>query len=212
MREFRVVFPQRLTAAEAVPADAPLPPLRAKAAPASPPPPAAQPAPVPVPVDPWQTEVGRQVREEEGQIRAAMAALRAAADEARKQQAGRIDEWQRLAVELALTIATRLMHEHVTRDEFPVEAMVRDMADQLVDDVPASVRLNPADLELLERRLGGEPLLPGADDPRLIPDPAVGRGGCRVDGASGAMLVTDPGRMLQEIRDDLLARMGHAGP
>lgn len=205
--EFRVSFRSRPTTALLVPPDAPLPPLKAAVAlPAS-----APPSSLPSPIDPWQTAVGQQVRAEGEQVRAALDALKRAADQVKGQFDERLDEWQKAAVALAALVATRLMHQQITADEFPIEAMVRDMAAQLMDDDAVSVRLNPADLELLEKRLDGEPLLPGRDDPRLLADATLPRGDCRVDGRAG-MQIADAARSLQELTDDLLRSMGHAGP
>lgn len=206
MHEFRVTFKSRPTAALLVPPDAPLPPLK----PAAVAPPATTPSSPPPPTDPWQTEVGRQVRAEGEQVRAALTALQSAAEQVRGQFHARLDEWQQAAVAMAGLVATRLLHQQIEAGAFPIEEMVRDMAEQLVDDVPVSVRLNPADLELLERRLNGEPLLPGRDDPRLIADWALPRGDCRVDGRAG-MQIADTARTLQELTDELLRSMGHAG-
>lgn len=88
-----------------------------------------------------------------------------------------------------------------------MEAKVRDMLAQAGDD-PATVHLHPADLDVLQARLGG-PLVPGRDDPRFVADPALGRGDCRVE-SKEAVLVSEITRELQEIRDDLLRSFGHA--
>jgi flagellar biosynthesis/type III secretory pathway protein FliH len=144
-------------------------------------------------------------------VEAALAGVRDAVGEYRKDQAGRLRDWQRAAVELALTIATRLLHERVASGEFPMEAKVRDMVAQLGEDAAVTVRLNPADLAVLASRLAGGPLTEGADDPKFVPDDALGRGECRVEGRE-AMLLSDVSRELQEIRDELLRSIAHARP
>jgi flagellar biosynthesis/type III secretory pathway protein FliH len=103
-----------------------------------------------------------------------------------------------------------LLHERVVSDAFPVDTKVRDMIAQLGEDVPVTVRLNPADLQLLKKRLGDQPLLTDRADPRFVPDPAINRGGCQVEGRE-SMLLSDVARELQEIRDDLLRSLDHAG-
>lgn len=213
--ECRVRFPARLRGAAIVPADAPLTPAspsknrgvdtprspkavehQGADAPRSPEPaPAANAAPSPEAI----AEVLR-IETTLGEVRRAVAGLR-------DDQAGRLREWQRAAVELAATLATRLLHDRVAAGDFPMEAKVRDMLAQAGDD-PATVYLHPADLELLQARLGG-PLAPGRDDPRLVADPALGRGDCRVE-SKEAVLVSEITRELQEIRDDLLRSFGHA--
>ncbi|MDB5312218.1 MAG: flagellar assembly protein [Gemmataceae bacterium] len=213
--ECRIRFPGRLSDAVLVSPDAPLPPARSRPETASSPrpTPAPQSAPTP-PADPadfWKTDVARELKADRERIEAVLAKLQAAGAGLREDQADRIREWQRAAVELAVAVATRVLHDRVEGGDFPIEAKVRDMIDELGGDAPATVHLNPADLALLESRLGGEPLLPGRDDPRLVPDPALGRADCRVE-VREAMLVSDVTRELQELRDDLLRRLGNARP
>ena len=220
--ECRVRFPARLTNAVLVPPDAPLPPARPTPGPtqttqATQNPqaqaPAARPAPA-APVNPaefWKTDIARELKADREKIEAVLAKLQAAAAGLREDQGERIGGWQRAAVELAAVIAARLLHDRVEAGDFPVEAKVRDMIAELGADAPATVYLNPADLALLEARLGGEPLLPGQDDPRLTADPSLGRADCRVESREN-LLVSDVGRELQELRDDLLRRLGNARP
>lgn len=211
--EFRVHFPPRLSGAAVVGPTDPLSPSRLPqpTPPPAPTPEPPQPTPAVPPADPWATDIGRELAVDRTRIEAVLVQFRAAADELKRRHQARIEEWRRAAVELALTIATRLLHQRVAAGEFPVEAMVREMAGQLGEDEPVTVRLNPADLELLERRLDGAPLLPGRDDPRLVPDPTLGRGECRVEGREGMMLSEWAGQ-IQELREQLIRSLGHAGP
>ncbi len=162
-----------------------------------------------MPADFWKTDLARELKADRTRIEEVLGRLQAASSELRKDQNERLREWQRAAVELAMTVATRLLHERVATGDFPMEAKVRDMIAQLEEDSPVAIRLNPADIELLESRMGEEPLLPGRDDPRLIPDATLARGDCRVEGKE-TMLLSDIGRELQEIRDELLRSLAHA--
>lgn len=205
-REFRVSLAERLTDAVLVsPAD-PLPPLRRANTPAVEPP-----AARPDPTDFWQTDLAAELAADRRQIEAVLTGVRAAADEIRQQHTDRLREWQRAAVELALSIAAKLLHERVTADEFPMEQMIRDMAGEMTDDEVISVRLNPKDLALLERRLNGEPLLPGAGDPHLVSDPTLARTECRMEGRASVSL-SDLPRQLAQFRDDLLRSLTNARP
>lgn len=90
---------------------------------------------------------------------------------------------QRLAddvLDLALALARRLLGEALTvRRELVVPA-VRDALLQLSESVrPARVVLNPADVELVRRFLEET----GTGACALVPDPAIERGGCRVENA-----------------------------
>ena len=217
--ECRMRFHRPLRRVELVPADAVAPAVRpAPSAPRLEPeptrsaPPATQPptntAP-PAPTDHWPIETERELTLDRERIETVLREVRAAVTGLRQDHEGRLQELQRVAVELALTIATRLLHERVAAGDFPIDAKVRDMIAQLGEDVPVVVRLNPADLELLKGRLGGEPLSADRDDPRFLPDPALARGACQVEGRE-SMLLSDVTRELHDIRDDLLRSLDNA--
>lgn len=209
--ECRLRFHRPLKGIEVVPADsiatAPRntpPAARPEPKPAPVPPPAPAPVPEPAPAaDLSRTEIARERSADRERIEAVLAEIRGDIASLRKERAAKIEDLQRVAIELALTIASRLLHERVVSGDFPMDAKVRDMIAQLGDDVAVSVRLNPTDLELLKDRLGGEPLSQDRDDPRLTPDPTLNRGACQVDGRE-SMLLSDVSRELQDIRDDLL--------
>ncbi len=203
---FRVSFTARLANAAFVSPDAPLPPFRRP----SPPAPITQPLITPlIPQNLSDTAIGRDMAADRKMIQTTLSTIQAKVAELSRQQAANMDGLQNAAVELALTIATRLLHRMVTADEFPVEAMVRDMAAELVNDTPVTVWLNPDDLKLLERRLGGQQLLSG-DAPKLVADASLERCECRVEGGNGSLILSDPARHLAEIRDDLLRNLADA--
>ena len=207
-REVRVSFSLRLHDAAVVHPDAPLPPPAVVAADpwAEDPPP---PPPAPPPTDLWVTEIGAQLSADRKAIEAVLGSIRGAADGLKEQHAARLGEWRTAAVEMGVSIAAKLLHERVSSGEFAVEEIVRGMAADLHDEV-LSVRLNPRDLELLEKRLDGQPLLSDAADPRLIADPQLARGECRME-AKSAVSVSDLPRQLADVRDDLLRRIARAG-
>jgi flagellar biosynthesis/type III secretory pathway protein FliH len=206
-REFRVTLRGSVTHAAIIPLDAPLAPLPKPATVSEPIP--APPEPTPPAPDLWVTEIGAQLAADRKTIEQTLEAVRQAVADLQHEHTERLREWQKAAVELALTIATKLLYERVTADQFPVEAMIRDMAAQMHEDEIVTIRLNPADLAVLEKRLDGEPLLPGLGDPQLIPDPNLARGECRADGRSSVSLSELP-RQLTQIRDELLGRLAHA--
>jgi flagellar biosynthesis/type III secretory pathway protein FliH len=146
-----------------------------------------------------------------GRIEAVLGEIRTTVAGLRQDRTSRMQELQRAAVELATTIASRLLHERVVAGDFPIDAKVRDMIAQLGADVPVVVRLNPTDLDLLKSRLGGEPLTADRDDPKFVPDPALTRGACQVEGRE-SMLLSDVTRELEDIRTDLLRSLDNARP
>jgi hypothetical protein len=222
-REFRVSFADRLAGAVMVDSHTPLPPLR-KTAPAPPPQPTesfdtpvhiqnttrpAPPAPVAPPTDLWVTEIGAQLSSDRRAIECVLGSMTSAVEQIQHEHTARIGQCRKLAVELAVSIAAKLLHEKVAADQFNLEQMIRDMASEMHDDEVVSVRLNPHDLELLEKRLDGQPLLSGPSDPTLIPDRTLARGQCRVEGRAGVSL-SDLPRQLGQIREDLLRRVADA--
>lgn len=202
--ECRVRFPARLLNARLGHPTAPLPPAPARRT-AVPPPPPSEPAPAPVSPTP-HSELRTPHAPE---LVAALGRVAEAVGTLRQEQAGRLQEWQRAAVELAAAMATRVLHERVGAGDFPMEAKVRDMVAELEADAPATVYLHPADLAALEIRLAGGELTPGRDAPKLLPDPALGRGDCRVESRE-AVLLSEITRELQDIRDDLFRSFGNA--
>lgn len=139
-----------------------------------------------------------------------LAHLRTTCDKLLADRSSRLEQWQAAAVELAATMAAKLLHREVTAGTFRFDETIRDMAKQLGDDVPVTVRLHPDDLDGLERHLKGEPLLSRDRDPRVVPDGTLTRGEVRIDGKE-MVLLSNVTSQLQTIRDDLLGRLGHAG-
>lgn len=143
------------------------------------------------------------------QVEAVLDQLRSAADTLLADRRSRVQEFQVAAVELAVALATKLLHRDVAAGEFRIDGMIQDMAAQLGSDQPLTVRLHPADLTLLERRLNGEPLLAEDGDPRLVPDPTLARGEVRLESSDG-VLVSNVTRQVQDLRAELLRSLGHA--
>ncbi len=214
--ECRVRFDRPLRGVAVHPPGAPLPNLEPKPARPTAQHPAAQNTPQqpaerkPEPDAAREAALAAERATERAHLRAALEQARAAVAELHKTSAARVAELQRVAVEMAATIAARLLHDTVTAGEFPIDAKLRDMIAQLGDDEPVAIRLNPADLQLLKQRLAGDPLLNDRADPRFVADAELARGSCRVEGRE-SMLVSDLARELQDIREDLLGSLGNAG-
>src|SRR5262249_51863811 len=118
-------------------------------------------------------------------------------------------ELQRVAVELAVTIATRLIHDKVQANDFAVEELVRKVVEQLEPKQPVTVRLHPEDKALLERRLAGQPLVPAdAAEVPGVGDTAVPRGNCVAE-AGPVSMQSQLEKQLSDIREHLLRNVGH---
>lgn len=216
--DLRIKLQSPLHGATVVDPSAPLPPLNSppSARTGSPPAPKTSPVPSPTVEELWQGEVGRRLEADRRTLEAIRDGLLAEVGrfrrEWRDEAAQRLAQSRRVAIELALTVAAKLLHQQIADGAFPVEELVRDMLGQLDGEQPVTVRLNPDDLALLGQRLEGRPLVPeGAAEPRLIADPALGRGDCRVE-ADGRLLLSELAGQLTEIRNQLLRSLGHAGP
>lgn len=202
-----VVIPLRRPLRNVLVAD-PQAPLAVSAPPAMPTPVA---APEPARVDPARAAQEQRWREEREAIERTLASLLEAARTLEGQHRQRLTEMQRVAVELAVAIASRLIHAKIEAGEFNIQALVQKAVEQLDPRQPVTMRLNPQDLALLQARMGGQPLLHESVEVRLVPDPALGRGDCRAEAGDVSVLSQLPAQ-LEEVRKHLLRSVGHAEP
>jgi flagellar assembly protein FliH len=98
-----------------------------------------------------------------------------------------IRDAENMVVSLALEVAQKLVSDMPISVPM-VEAAVRDALAQVEGTAQYTVRLHPADLELLQK--AGSPLLAGSDgssDCRFLGSPDVARGGCLVQTRFGTV-------------------------
>jgi flagellar biosynthesis/type III secretory pathway protein FliH len=207
-REFRVSMVGRLCDAHLISPNAPLPPLRKHN-----PEPAAttglKPATAVENSTTAMLEITRQLAADRQLIESSLDNLRTVLAEQSTQHRQQVEQWQSAVVEMALAITAKLLHREVLQGEFPIENMIREMSQQLYDDPVVRVRLNPKDLELLEQRLDGQPLMSKGADPQLVADPSLGRAECRLDGQS-TMMMADLSAQVRQIREDLMRSLHDA--
>jgi flagellar assembly protein FliH len=179
------------------------------------PPPHVQPEPHPQPpipqaAGPDKAEQDRQLQEEKEAVQCTLASLRETAHTVAAQWDAQLAEMKRITVELAVTIAARLLHEKIEEGKFAVEALVHKVVEQLEPRLPVTVYLHPKDLALLEQRLGpGQPVVSDNREVRLAADPALERGDCRVE-SSAVKVVSQLKAQMEEIRQHLLRSVEHA--
>ena len=143
-------------------------------------------------------------REERDRLAGVLGQLLELVGELRSAQRARLEEMQRVAVELAVAVARQLLFDRLEAGEFPVEQMVRAAVQRLEPRQAVTVYLNPEDLALLERRTADEPLFAlDTEELRLVGDPALARGGCRAESGDLGIL-TNLEDHLADIRRDLL--------
>jgi flagellar assembly protein FliH len=97
-----------------------------------------------------------------------------------------IHETEREMVQLALTLARRVVHREVTLDPELAAALAHVALERLGTTTPATIRLNPEDYTIVAQdgaRWGGQTVT-------VVPDPSISRGGCLVDSAFGSVDAT----------------------
>jgi flagellar assembly protein FliH len=92
-----------------------------------------------------------------------------------------IHETERQMVQLALTLARRVVHREVTLDPELAAALAHVALDKLGTTTPATIRLNPEDYTVVAQ--DGERW--GSVAVTVVPDPSIARGGCLVESDFG---------------------------
>jgi len=148
-------------------------------------------------------EKARQDKKEREAIECVLRNLHEAAAFLRSQQQEHLEEMQRLAVELAVAIASRLLHDQIQSGDYPVETLVRKVVERLDTPQPVTVFLHPADLALLKQRLGeGRTIFPESAEVQLRSDAALARGDVRAQ-AGDISVLADLEEQLKDIRGTL---------
>jgi flagellar assembly protein FliH len=97
-----------------------------------------------------------------------------------------IQQTERQMVQLALTLARRVVHREVSLDPELAAALAHVALEKLGTTTPATIRLNPEDYTVVARE--GEPW--GSSTVTVVPDPAIARGGCLVESDFGCVDAT----------------------
>jgi len=96
--------------------------------------------------------------------------------------------------ELATIAAERLLGEQLTCEPERVVAIVREALEQVAGSAQVHLRLSPDDVELVQREFASN--APGHSPAvQIVPDPAVGRGGCWIESEHGTVDATVKGRL-----------------
>lgn len=114
-----------------------------------------------------------------------------------------------VAVELATSVAAKLVFDQVSDNRFPIENLVHEVLDRLDTRVKAVVRLHPQDLALLHQipTIGESS---SDQSVQYLADPTMARGDCKAK--AGDITVTyELRRQIESIRQQLLSTVsGHA--
>lgn len=109
-------------------------------------------------------------------------ALESAAEAIRQAHEQFLDNLEPQVVEIAKTVAARILRREARSDPELVRRTVRAALENLAERSKAIVRLNPADIEALtERGVSLEGEFRGFERVEVTPDDSVPRGGCTVE-------------------------------
>ncbi len=107
------------------------------------------------------------------------------------------EQISRHILELACDLARQVVRQELVQNPDPLRPVVSEALSQLIDDgLPATVRMNPADLALMKGALS-ETL--GPDGPELVADAAITPGGCLIETRTNAVDATIEKRWLRAI-------------
>jgi flagellar assembly protein FliH len=131
---------------------------------------------------------------------ATLRALTSAIDDLVKLRTDIIQRTERQMVQLALSIARRIVGREISLDRSLIVAMARVAVERLGSHASATVRLHPDDYAAIAAALSHH-----TDSPhvQVVADPAVQRGGCLVDSDFGFMDVS-PDAQFDELARRLL--------
>jgi flagellar assembly protein FliH len=140
-------------------------------------------------------------------LQTALPAVTALADELRRERDLWLAHWERIGIELAMTISEKLLRAELERRPELVAGRVTELLRLAAGSPEITVRLNPVDLELLGDVAGllGRGLA-NATAVRVVGDASLGAGDCVVETTHGeldARITTQMQRLVAELQGDL---------
>lgn len=116
-----------------------------------------------------------------------IAAMRGLIEMARVERHKIIESAEPELVRLSVAIAERILHAHVALEPATVLEMTRSAISRIVDREMITVRVNPADLELMREHREQLMAMNDVDNMRLIEDQRVDRGGVILETEAGTV-------------------------
>ena len=130
-------------------------------------------------------ELKQQLHDEKRQIEALMNSITQGANALQAEFKTKFIEMETTTAELAISIASRLIHHKIETDDFPVESLVREAVRRLETEDAVVIRLHPDDVTLLKRRLGDDgQILSDRPDIEIEADDSLARGDCSATAGS----------------------------
>jgi len=155
-----------------------------------------------VPDEPQQPVVSEELRD-------LLTAMEEGVHEAEQMRRQSLEEFQQLAVELAVIIAGELVFRAIDAEQFDVGGLVSAAVSRLGLDAPLTISLHPQDIQLLESQPAEEPPVWRTGTVKLRPDTSLPRGHCRATNGA-TVLLSEFSLRLEEIRDSLLEGLDDA--
>jgi len=122
------------------------------------------------------------------QLASTLAALRQAAENIEQARYAWQQRWEQHAVQLAAAIAARLCRRELSRQPEITQAWIREALELAAGNGQITLRLNPDDYQSLAAHVEAiTKQLTGLGAVRMVADPAITAGGCRVDTEFGSL-------------------------
>ena len=118
-------------------------------------------------------------REVEAMVASAMTSVRSVYDELSSARQSLAADNERAVHTLAIAVAQQIVQREITTDPTIIRDLVKNALDQVGEDGPTSVRINPADLEVVSD--DGADQSDGPEAIRWVADPTLERGSCVVE-------------------------------
>jgi len=162
-------------------------------------------AQTPPPARPDSPAIDRELLEaQRQQVQRVLAAIAAEVRALQQRNERSLYELRQVALELAMAVSSRILHERIEEGRFAIERMIDGALAEIDPRRPLTVALHPEDLELLAQRVDSNTATwaPPAEL-QLVPDPTLARASCRIEGPRCEYLV-DANLLLEETRQFLL--------
>lgn len=122
------------------------------------------------------------------QLNALLPALHAAVGEIHAAKAQWLAHWEKAALHVATAIAARVIRREVERTPEVTLALVKEALELAAGSADVQLRMHPDDLAILGPQVDGLAAELGRlGDARIVGDPSITRGGCRVDTRFGTI-------------------------
>lgn len=117
-----------------------------------------------------------------------------------------LSRWEKTAIILSLEIARRVVRHDVRANPEVVTHLAREALDLAIGEPEIHLHIHPDDMPLVASTLSRSATTPASKGPHLVPDPAIERGGCRLESRHGvidAQIETQIDRIGKELLDGL---------